>query len=205
MPHTVRQRRPPGHTAAPIYACPIRAVTDATCPRAGDPQLMRNPFRSENAAFRFLLLTVAAFAIVAAASAGGAVAAIIAWAVVSAAAVVLYARGRERPEPEAFHHAGPEDERRIVVVAPLIASPLHRLANDVDAEQDQAKMRAAAIVTSLGGPHVRVSSAVGEDPVAAVDDALHKVGGDEILVLPGDDSLVERLRKRYALPVKQID
>jgi molybdopterin-guanine dinucleotide biosynthesis protein A len=66
-------------------------------------------------------------------------------------------------------------------------------------------MRAADVVGALGAPQVRVSTVVGEDPVAGVDDALHTFGGDEILVLPGDDSLVERLRKRYALPVTPID
>jgi hypothetical protein len=167
---------------------------------------MRNPFGSENSAFHFLLLTVAAFAVVAAASAaGGTDAAIVVWAVVSAGAIVLYAHGRERREPEILGHVGPPGERRIVVVAPLMASPLHRLANDVDAEEARARTRAAAAVRSLSAPHVHVSSAVGEDPVAAVDDALHTFGGNEIVVLPGDDSLVERLRKRYALPVTQID
>jgi hypothetical protein len=166
---------------------------------------MRYPFRSENAAFHFLLLTVAAFAIIVVASVAGTVAAVIAWAVVSAAAVGLYARGRERGEPEAVPHVGAPDERRLVVVAPLQAPPLHRLANDVDAEQAEAKERAAAVGGALGAPHVRVATVVGEDPVAAVDDALHTFGGDEILVLPGDDSLVERLRERYALPVTPID
>jgi membrane protein implicated in regulation of membrane protease activity len=166
---------------------------------------MRNPFRSENEAFHFLLLTVGAFAIVIAASAGGTIPAIVAWAAVSAAAVALYARGRERREPEVVRHVGPAGERRIVVVAPLEASPLHRLANDVDAEQAEARARATAVVRSLTAPHVQVSSAVGEDPVAAVDDALHTFGGNEILVLPGDESLVARLRERYALPVSQIN
>ena len=167
---------------------------------------MRNPFRSENAAFHFLLLTVAAFAIVAGTSvAGGTVAAIVAWAAVSAVAVAIYTRGRERRDPEVVRHVGPAEERRIVVVAPLLASPLHRLASDVDAEQTKARLRAEAVAGSLGAPHVRVSSAVGEDPVAAVDDALHTFGGDEILVLAGDDSLVERLRERYELPVRQVD
>jgi hypothetical protein len=167
---------------------------------------MRNPFRSENAAFHFLLLTVAAFAVVAAASAaGGTRAAIVAWALVSALAVALYAQGQERREPEVVRNAGPAGERRIVVVAPLMASPLHRLANDVDAEQARARIRAAAVVRSLRAPHVHVSSAVGDDPVAAVDDALHTFGGNEIVVLPGDDSLVERLRKRYAVPVTPLD
>lgn len=167
---------------------------------------MRSPFRSESAAFHFLLLTVGAFAVVAAASAaGGSVAAVVAWAVVSAVAVVVYARGRERREPEVVGPVGPTDERRIVVVAPLLASPLHRLANDVDVEEAEARSRADAVVRSLRAPHVQVSSAVGEDPVVAVDDALHTFGGNEILVLPGDDALAERLRERYAVPVTQLD
>jgi len=166
---------------------------------------MRSPFRSENAAFHFLLLTVAAFAIVLVASVGGMIPAIVAWAVVSAFAVALYAHGGERREPEVVRHVGPQDERRIVVVAPLRASPLHRLANDLDAEQVKAKTRARAAVGSFCGPHARVATAVGEDPVAAVDDTLHTFGGDEIVVLSGDDALVKRLRERYALPVTQID
>jgi len=167
---------------------------------------MRNPFRSENAAFHFLLLTVAAFALVVVASAvGGTTAALVTWVVVSALAIGIYARGRQRREPEVVRYVGPPGERRVVVVAPLAASSLHRLANDVDAEQAQAAARADAVVRSLSAPHVQVSSAVGEDPVAAVDDALHTFGGTEILVLPGDESLAERLRKRFALPVTQLD
>jgi hypothetical protein len=184
----------------------MRAVTDAAGARGSDPQPMRNPFRSEAAAFHFLLHTVVAFAIVAAASAAdGTFAAVIAWVAVSAAAASLYARGGKRRKPEIVEHVGAPEERRIVVVAPLVASPLHRLANDVDSEQARARRRAAAVVGMLGAPHVRVASAVGDDPVAAVDDTLHTFGGDEILVLPGDDSLVARLRERYALPVTQID
>ena len=167
---------------------------------------MRNPFRSENAAFHFLLLTVAAFALVVVASAvGGTTAAFVTWVVVSALAVGLYARSRPSREPEVVRYVGPPGERRVVVVAPLAASSLHRLANDVDAEQARAAARADAVVRSLSAPHVQVSSAVGEDPVAAVDDALHTFGGTEILVLPGDESLAERLRKRFALPVTQLD
>ncbi|HZS31175.1 MAG TPA: hypothetical protein VFA37_07955 [Gaiellaceae bacterium] len=163
---------------------------------------MRNPFRSESSAFHFLLLTVGAFGIVAAASAaGGPVAAIVAWAAVSAAAVALYVHGRERRVPETIEHAGPPDERRVVVVAPLEASPLHRLANDVDAEQAEGALRAAAAAEGLGGPHLRVVGVVGEE---AVEDTLHTVGGDEIVVLPGDASLAEHLRERYALPVSEL-
>lgn len=162
---------------------------------------MRNPFSSENSAFHFLVLTVVAFAIVAVASAaGGAIAALVAWLAVSAVAVWLYL-GRDRTPPEAIEHVGPPDERRVVVVAPLEASPLHRLANDIDAEQERARRRASVVVENLGTAHVRAVVAVGEDPITAVDDALHTFGGDEIVVLPGDEHLAERLRERYAVPV----
>ena len=167
---------------------------------------MRNPFRSEDAAFHFLVLTVVAFGLVAAASAaGGMVAALVVWAAVSAAAVGIYARGRERPAPAAIAHIGPPDEHRVLVVAPTVASPLHRLANDVDSEQDEARGRAAAVVETLAAPHVQARAVVGEDTLVAVDDALRTFGGDEILVLPGDDSLAARLREHYSLPVTQAD
>jgi hypothetical protein len=165
---------------------------------------MRNPFSSENAAFHFLLLTVVAFGIVAAASAaGGSVAALAVWVAVSAIAVAIYARGRERPSPAAVAHVGAPDERRILVVAPTVASPLHRLANDTDGAQNEARVRAAAVVEALAAPHIQATAVVGEDALVAVDDALRTFGGDEILVLPGDDSLVGRLRERYSLPVTQ--
>jgi hypothetical protein len=167
---------------------------------------MRNPFRTENAAFHFLLLTVAAFGLVAIASvAGGAVPGLVVWAAVSGVAVGIYARGRrERPSPAAVDHVGPPGERRILVVAPTGASPLHRLANDVDSAQEQARERAAAVVETLVTPRVRATVVVGEDAVVAVDDTLRTFGGDEIVVLPGDDALVDRLRERYALPVTTL-
>ena len=166
---------------------------------------MRNPFRTENSAFHFLVLTVVAFAIVAVGSAaGGAIAALVAWIVVSAAALWLYL-GRDRVLPEVIDHVGPADERRVVVVAPLAASALHVLANDVDVEQEQARRRASVVVENLGTAHVRAVVAVGEDPITAVDDALHTFGGDEIVVLPGDERLAERLRERYAVPVTQSE
>ena len=167
---------------------------------------MRNPFRSESSAFHFLVLTVVAFGIVAAASAtGGSVAAVVAWALVSVVVAALYLGARPRTEPAAVPHAGPPDERRIVVVAPLTASPLHLLANDVDLDLSRARSRAEEVAHTLVAPHVRAEAAVGEDPLTAVDDLLRTFGGDEIVVLPGDDSLPGRLRERYALPVAAID
>jgi GABA permease len=80
---------------------------------------MRNPFRSEAEAFRFLLVTVAAFAAIAAASLlGGAWVGVPVWAALTAAAATFYFRqqrgGREiRTAPP---HMGGEDERHILVV-----------------------------------------------------------------------------------------
>jgi hypothetical protein len=152
---------------------------------------MRNPFRTENAAFHFLLLTVAALGLVAIASVvGGPVSGLVVWAAVSVVALGVYARGRrELPPPAAVEHVGPPDERRILVVAPMDVSRLHLLANDVDTEQEDARVRATAVVETLAAAHVQVTPVVGEDAVVAVDDAMRTFGGDETVVLPGDEAL----------------
>jgi hypothetical protein len=79
----------------------------------------RNPFRSETEAFRWLLITIAAFAAVALASLlGGWKVGLPVWIVVTVVAVWWYLR----PVPEdaarkAPAHVGGPDERRILVVA----------------------------------------------------------------------------------------
>ena len=80
---------------------------------------MLNPLRSEAEAYRFLLLTVAAFGIiVAAAVILGGTAGWIAAAVIALLAIGAYMRARsgERPEPVRARPAT-EGERRILVVA----------------------------------------------------------------------------------------
>jgi len=80
---------------------------------------MRNPFRSETEAFRFLLVTVGAFAAITVASLlGGAWVGVPVWAVLTAAAATLYAvqRRAAREIPTAPAHVGGEGERRILVV-----------------------------------------------------------------------------------------
>ncbi|HSL63391.1 MAG TPA: hypothetical protein VK874_01925 [Gaiellaceae bacterium] len=81
---------------------------------------MENPFRSEAAAYRFLLLTVAAFAIIVAAKLLlGTTAAVIAWVVVTLAVLFAYVRARdlERRPQTAPVHRGADDEKRLLVVA----------------------------------------------------------------------------------------
>jgi len=168
---------------------------------------MRNPFRSEAAAFRFLLLTLLGFTIVGiAAKTLGTLPAVVVWMLVTTAAVVGYIELRAgRTMPSAPAHVGGPDERRIIVVAPVQASALRRLASDSDAAQSAARRRAVEVAASLRAPKVVTRAVVGDDPVLAVGDALRTFGGDEIVVLPGDDSLAEHLRERYALPVSYAD
>lgn len=81
---------------------------------------MENPFRSEAAAYRFLLVMIACFAaIVAASLAGGPWAGVPVFVIVTVGTIMLYAKqGRpERPVPTAPVHRGGADERRILVVA----------------------------------------------------------------------------------------
>ncbi|HSC91229.1 MAG TPA: hypothetical protein VLB86_06210 [Gaiellaceae bacterium] len=81
---------------------------------------MENPFRSEAAAYRFLLLTVGAFALVVAAKLlFGALVAVVVWAGVTLAVLFAYVRARslERPPQTAPAHRGDDDQKRLLVVA----------------------------------------------------------------------------------------
>ena len=81
---------------------------------------MRNPFRSEAEAYRFVLGTVVYFAsIVVATAVGGRWWGLGVFVVVSAAVLAWFFRreARRRPPASAPPHRGDEDERRILVVA----------------------------------------------------------------------------------------
>jgi hypothetical protein len=196
--------------------------------------MARNPFRSEAAAFRFLLLTLVAFAAVAVAGiAGGAWVGLAVWALVSASAVALYVR-RGRPRrglASAPAHVGPPDERRVLllaaepvpdgeleqlraradrvlVVSPASTSTLGWLTSDVDGARAEARARASATVASLRSLHVDADGAVtDDDAVRALEDALRTFGGDEIVVAASGasaDALAGRIRERFALPVTRL-
>lgn len=189
---------------------------------------MRNPLRSEASAFRLVAATAVAGVAVLIASTVGTAAAIAVWAVATllAVGVSLRGAGAARGLRTAPPHAGDPDERRlvlvagrpaapdalralaqgataVVVVAPAFAPPLKRWVSDVDEARRRAQSRAEAAVAALGG-EVAVEGVVGDgDPVLAVEDALRRFGGDEIVV-SGGDALVERLRRRFALPVTPL-
>jgi len=79
---------------------------------------MESPFRSEEAAFRFLLITIGAFALIVVASAISTAFGFLTFLALSAAAVAVYLRQRgPAPEPTHVEPLAGSDERRVLVVA----------------------------------------------------------------------------------------
>ncbi len=173
---------------------------------------MRNPFRSEAEAYRFLLLTVGAFTLIVAGAFVNRWLGVAVWLVVSAAAVQFYFRQRGEPPPRAHvEHVGPEDERRILVIAnetlggdalqalirersanvreqvlvvcPALNSPVRHWASDEDAARADAQARLDACLAALAAAGVQASGEVGDaDPLQAIEDALRTFGADEIVI-----------------------
>jgi GABA permease len=173
---------------------------------------MRNPFRTEEEAFKFVWLTILYSALIVAGSfinvwVGLAVfvveTALIGWWV--------FARGRrERPIP----HAPPphaEGERRILVVAnetvggsalldeirrrsegvhekvlvvvPALNSPLRHWTSDEDGAREAAQQRLEVSLSSMREFGIEASGEVGDsDPLQAIEDALRTFAPDELII-----------------------
>lgn len=170
---------------------------------------MRNPFRNEAAAFRFLLLAAAVLAALTAVEAlAGTDAVVAAAALLAVTAVVVHAGrgGRPRELATAPAHVGPPHERRLLVLAQepvsdallpelrdaadrvLVVSapaarPLQRWASDSDDAYERAQERVDATVAGLRALRTDASGVVGDpDPMQALEDALRTFGGDAIAV-----------------------
>ena len=205
---------------------------------------MRNPFRSEAEAYRFLLLTVAAFAAIAIASLlGGPWVGVPVWAAVTVAAALLYLRRgpRERTVRTAPAHVGARDERRILVIAnetladesliqevaraaagyreqvlvvcPVLTSPVRHWTSDVDGARADAQRRLGESLDRLRAGGIEARGEIGdEEPLRAIEDALRTFGADEIIISThpeGRSSWLERgvvaaARERFALPITHV-
>lgn len=173
---------------------------------------MENPFRSEAAAFRFLLVTIGAFALIAVGSWIDTWLGVAVWLALTAAAVILYVRHRgESPPRQRVSHVGPADVRRILVVANetvegeellaairgqaergaveiLVVSPalntrLRHWTSDEDTARATAEARLERSLARLREIGLRAQGEVGDaDPVQAVEDALRTFGADEIVL-----------------------
>ena len=173
---------------------------------------MQNPFRSEAAAFRFLLLTVGSFALIVVAAAIDTWLGVAVWLLLTALAVSLYVHARrDEPPLRTSVATTPEDVRRILVVAnetvggselfavitersagvdeevlvvcPALNSPLRTWVSDEDGARQAAQRRLDATLARLASAGVDARGEVGDgDPLQAIDDALRTFGADEIVI-----------------------
>ena len=173
---------------------------------------MRNPFRSESAAFNFLLVVIVGAALVVVASLlGGWWVGVPVAVVVTVGAILVYRRGDlGAPQPvKPVPHA--EGERRILVianetvggdslireirrrsegvaehvlvVAPALNSHVRHWTSDEDGARAEARERLDESVAQLQAAGVDVEGRVGDgDPLQAIEDALRTFGADEILI-----------------------
>jgi nucleotide-binding universal stress UspA family protein len=173
---------------------------------------MESPFRSEAAAFRFLLITIGAFALIVLASAIDTLLGFVTFLGLSAAAVAVYLRQRApAPEVTPVTPLGAPDERRVLVVAnetvageellstistlaltqqtrfrvvcPALNSRLKTYTSDEDPARAAAQERLDATLARLAAVGIDASGEVGDgDPLVAVDDGVRTFGPNEIVI-----------------------
>jgi hypothetical protein len=173
---------------------------------------MESPFRSEAAAFRFLLISIGAAALIVIASW------ISPWLGVAVflglVALGFWAYWRMRgpaPPKEQIHPAGPPDERRVLVVAnetvggeelmeevgeialagqarfhvvaPALNSRLKTWTSDEDPAREAAQQRLDSTLRRLREIGIEADGAVGDvDPLVAVQDAVRTFRPTELVV-----------------------
>jgi hypothetical protein len=173
---------------------------------------MENPFRSEAAAFRFLLITIGAFALIVVASWINDWLGFATFVIVTVAAIVVYLRQRgPKPPREHVEHVGPPDVRRVLVVAnetmggeelmgaigelalagrteflvvcPALNSRLKTWTSDEDPAREEAQKRLDATLAHLASIGIEAKGEVGDvDPLVAIEDGVHLYHPDEIVI-----------------------
>jgi GABA permease len=173
---------------------------------------MESPFRSEAAAFRFLLITIGAFALIVIAASISTLLGFLTFLGLSAAAVAVYLRQRgPAPEREQVTSLGSPDERRVLVVAnetvrgeellstistlalseqtqflvvcPALNSRLKTFTSDEDPAREAAQARLDVTLARLDSVGIAARGEVGDgDPLVAVDDAVRTFGPNEIVI-----------------------
>ena len=173
---------------------------------------MKNPFRSEADAYRFVWLTLGYFALIVVGSV------IDVWVGVAVFVVetgvvlwwLLFRGKREAPVPQA-PPAHAEGERRILVVAnetvagrelleciekksenvaekvlvvcPALNSPLRHWASDEDQARAKAQSRLDASLGAMRAVGLQVDGEIGDgDPIQAIEDAVRTFQPDELIL-----------------------
>jgi GABA permease len=173
---------------------------------------VRNPFRSEEEAFRFVWLTILYAALIVAASFINVWVGLAVFLVETALILWwIFRRGRrESPIPQA-PPPHPEGERRILVIAnetvggealldeirrhsegvaehvlvvvPALNSPLRHWTSDEDGARLAAQKRLEDSLASLRASGVDASGEIGDsDPLQAIEDAIRTFAPDELII-----------------------
>jgi hypothetical protein len=173
---------------------------------------VESPFRSEAAAFRFLLLTIGAFALIVLAAWINDWLGLAVFLALTCAAVWIFMRQRgERPPQQQVAHLSPSDEHRVLVVAnetvggaelmdaigelalagrthfhvvcPALNSRLRTWTSDEDGARAAAQERLAATLRRLESVGIEADGEVGDlDPLVAIEDAVRTFHPDEIVI-----------------------
>jgi len=183
---------------------------------------MRNPLRSEDEAFHFLIAVIVAALVIAGA------AYLNTWLGVAAAVLAVSAvfwwlkeepvPGAGEPPPKLTSRtplgthrvlvvAAPGTESvsvdngatEVVVIVPALASTVEALTGGVDERRAEAERTANALAARIPNARGEVGA---DDAALAVDDALRVFGADEIVVA-GDEELEARVRSRVTIPVSR--
>jgi|SRR5215210_3520249 len=171
---------------------------------------MRNPFRTEAEAFRFVLLSIALFAAVAIAGIFGGGWAALGVFLALAVGAAVYVKGEPKTIERAVWDRRSDGRRHILVVAnetvagralrgeivrranqgddvlvicPALNSQLRHWTSDEDRARAGARARLDESLTALEAEGVTARGEVGDaDPIQAIDDALRTFGADEIVL-----------------------
>ena len=102
----------------------------------------------------------------------------------------------------------------VLVVAPVLSSPLHRWTSDDSEDRELAEERVEESIGCLRRHGLRAHGRLGDaDPVQAIADALYEFPAEEIVVCLEEPErahwlrkgVVERARERFGVPVTEID
>ena len=172
---------------------------------------MKNPFRSEDEAYRFLIATIVYFAAIVAAAGVNRWLGVAVFIALTVVALRWLTQKEEVAPRRTGSKAGADNVRRILVVAnetvagdvlrseirrraegveeqvlvicPALNSPLRHWASDEDGARADAQSRLEASLAKLKADGVDARGEIGDgDPIQAIEDALRLFGAEEIII-----------------------
>jgi len=173
---------------------------------------VQNPFKSEDAAFRFVLGAIVYFALIVVASLIATWLAFVVFVVLTVGALAML-RGGEKSLPPRQHmeRVAVEDTWRVLVIAnetlhghglraeilrmadgvaedvlvvcPALNSKVRTWTSDEDGAREAAAARLQAALEALQGAGLRIRGEIGDgDPLQALEDALRDFSADAIII-----------------------